>query len=115
MCRRVDGRSMHVQARTALAYEGVVDAARHEVAARMRSATEAERAAAARESQLAAETQELRVEVDRKEAHLKALSQVWDLRTRLREAGACRLTAAHACSASCARSAARHSRSRRRS
>lgn len=65
-----------LQARTALAYEGVVDGARHELAARADAAAAADKAARGREEAIIAEREALRVEVDRKEAHLKSLSQV---------------------------------------
>ena len=64
------------QARTTLAYEGVVDAARHEVAARVDAASKAEQAAAERMRGVTEERDELRMEADRKEATLKSFSQV---------------------------------------
>lgn len=68
-----------LQARTALSYEGVVDAARHEVAARVDAAAKAEQAAADRMKGIIQDRDELRIEADRKEATLKAFSQVCTL------------------------------------
>ena len=68
--------STALQARTTLAYEGVVDAARHEVAARVDAASKAEQAAAKRMKGITRERDDLRVEADRKEATLKSFSQV---------------------------------------
>jgi hypothetical protein len=70
---------LHLQARTALAYEGVVDGARHEVAARADAAVKAEKAAAERMQGIIHERDELRSEADRAEATLKSLSHVQPL------------------------------------
>lgn len=65
-----------MQARTAMSYEGVVEAARHEVAARVDAAEMAKRAAAEAMKGVTQERDDLLTEADRKEATLKSLSQV---------------------------------------